>query len=324
MTKASGLMGRLSSPYVVLLLPPLFWSSNAIAGRLAAAADIPPVALAFYRWLIALGLLLIIGYRPLIDCWDAIRAKWKVILALGALSAGAYNMLMYAALQTTTALNATLVASTLPVVMVVLARVWLDERLRPVQWSGILLGVCGVVLVVARGDLEVLLTLTLRQGDALMLLATLSWATYSVLLRKHPPGMHPVAMLTAQVAAGLVVLIPFYLWELFIQGRSLPLNATAAWLLPYTAVFPAIVAFYAWNKGIAAVGPSVASIYTNLVPVLTALMALVLLDEAIQLYHVAGMVLILGGIWLVTARPGGLIPGRRRTVAPHMDKSQRG
>lgn len=290
----------LTSPYVLLLLPPLFWASNAVVGKVAAQAGIPPAAFAFWRWLLALGLLLPFATRELRAGWPVIRRRWPLLLLFGTLSAGAYNVLMYAALQTSTAINVTLVAASMPVLMALLAWVWLRERLGPLALAGIAVSAAGVVLVVSRGSWDVLLGLRLLPGDVLMLLATLSWSVYSVLLRRHPPGLGGLAFLTAQIAGGLVILAPLYAWESLVQGRVLPLTLTTAWILPYTALFPAILAFYFWNRGVAAVGPGVAGVYTNLVPVLTALMAVGLLGETLTWVHLVGLGLILGGIALVT------------------------
>lgn len=317
MTREPALWTRLSSPYLLLLLPPLFWATNAIVGKVAAQAGIPPAAFAFWRWVLALILILPFAAPLMWQARQRIREAWPLLLLFGALSAGAYNVLMYAALQTSTALNVTLVAASMPVVMAVLARVWLTERLGALAWVGIAVSGLGVLLVIARGDPKVLLSLQLQPGDLLMLLATLSWSIYSVLLRRHPPRLPPLAFLAAQMAGGLVILLPLYAWESLALGQTLPLTATTAWILPYTAVFPAILAFYFWNKGVAAVGPGVAGVYTNLLPLLTALMAVVLLGEALTWVHVAGLVLILGGIALVThGKSRAEIKARAAAAAP--------
>jgi drug/metabolite transporter (DMT)-like permease len=292
----------LVSPYVLLLLPPLFWATNAIVGRWAPGLGIPPVGLAFWRWVLAFLVLLPFAWRALLDDWDLIRRKWPLLLLLGTLSAGAYNALMYMALATSSAINVTLVGASMPIVMVVIARFWLGERLAPRRILGIGLSALGVLLVVARGELEVLMGFQLHRGDLLMLIATVSWAIFSVLLRRYPTGMRPIAMLAAQMAGGLVVLTPFYLLEQS-GGAGMPLTWETAGVLIYTAIFPAILAFYFWNRGVAAVGPSIAGVYINLVPILTAILAVFLLGEEFAWYHFMGLVMIIGGIFTVTGVP---------------------
>ncbi|MBK1663843.1 EamA family transporter [Rhodospirillum rubrum] len=302
MASMPSLRDRVFSAYGLLILPQFLWATNAIVGKIAAQHGIPPVALAFWRWVLAFAFLLPFAWSALVADRAKLRAHWPMVLVLGALSAGAYNALMYAALATSTAINVTLVASAMPVVMALLARVWLGERLNGRQGLGIAISALGVVVVVARGDITVLLSLALNRGDLLMLLAMASWSVYSVLLRRHPLGLKPISLLAGQIGAGVLVLVPIYAWERA-GGAVLPLDLTTAWVLPYTAIFPAIFAFYFWNRGVAAVGPSIAGVYTNLMPILTALLAVWLLGEEFAWYHMAGLALILGGIAFVTGLP---------------------
>ncbi|WP_041795590.1 DMT family transporter [Pararhodospirillum photometricum] len=287
---------------VLLSLAAFFWATNAIVGKIAAQSGIPPIGFAFWRWALAIVLILPLTGRSLWEHRAVLRRDGPFLLLLGALSAGAYNALMYAALATSTAINVSLVGASMPIMMVVLARLVLKDRLGKRQMAGIALSFLGVLLVVAQGDLQVLASLTLHEGDALMLLATFLWSVFSVLLRRHPPAVPATTFLTVQMVGGLLILVPFYAWEI-LAGRTMPLDATTAWVLPYTAVFPALLAFLFWNKGLAAVGPGVAGLYSNLIPVLTAVMAVGLLGETLSWFHACAMVLILGGIALVSRRP---------------------
>jgi drug/metabolite transporter (DMT)-like permease len=301
------------SPYVLLVLPPLFWATNAIVGRWAPELGIQPIQLAFWRWILAFLILLPFAARSLIDDWDLIRRRWLLILVLGVLSAGAYNTLLYMALATSTAINVTLLGASLPIVMAVIARFWLGERLKPRQVGGILLSALGVVLVVSRGELGVLMRFQLHDGDLLMFAATLCWAVYSVLLRRHPTGLKPFSMLAAQIGAGLMVLTPIFLLNAS-GGASFPVTPVTLGVLAYTAICPAILAFYFWNRGIAAVGPSIAGVYVNLVPILTAFMAVGLLGEDFAWYHFLGLMLIMGGICIVTGLPIGRLFSRKKAL----------
>ncbi|GEO80661.1 DMT family transporter [Pararhodospirillum oryzae] len=304
MAGSSPFRALLFAPPVLLCLAAFFWATNAIVGKIAATAGIPPISLAFWRWTLAVLFILPLTGRALWRQRAVVRRQWPLLLTLGTLSAGAYNALMYAALNHSTALNVSLVGASMPVIMALMARLVLGDRLRVLQWAGIGISLCGVVLVLLRGDPALAASLTLNPGDGLMLLATVSWSAYSVTLRRHPPGLGALEFLTAQMIGGLVILTPLAVWE-GASGSGMPLTWTTAWILPYTAVFPALVAFGCWNRGLAAVGPGIAGIYTNLIPVLTALMAVAVLGEQIAWYHGVALVAILGGITLVSARPRG-------------------
>ncbi len=290
----------LLSPYLLTALPPLFWAGNAVVGR-AVVGELPPVAMSFWRWAVALAILLPVGLPLLLREAAVIRRHWRVLLALSVTSVTAYNTLLYLALQSTTAINATLVGSSLPIAILGLSWVWLGERTTPRQLAGFALSLAGVLAVIARGDPQVLLALELRPGDLWMLAATLSWAVYSVLLRRHPVPLRPVALLTLQVALGLLCLLPFYGWELALGLRATASPQTLAAIL-YVAVFASIAAYYFWNKGVAELGPGTAGQYAYLIPVFTAVLAVLFLGEQFQWFHAAGLVLIFGGIWVATRK----------------------
>ncbi len=288
----------LASPHVLLLLPPLFWAGNAVAAR-AYAAEIPPHALSFWRWTLALALLLPAGLPRVAAAWPLVRAHWKLFAVEGALSVAAYNTLLYMALQSTTAINATLVSASLPIIVVLLSWVWLGQRVSLRQAAGVALSLSGVLAVVARGRPEVLLGLEFTSGDVLMIVATTGWAVYSLLLRRNPPGLDPVAFLTVQIAVGVALILPLYLWEAHGGARmSLDVGALAA--IAYTAVFASLAAFLLWNRGVAAVGATVAGLYIYLIPAFTALMAIPLLGERFQWFHAVGTAMIFTGIGLAT------------------------
>lgn len=290
-----------SSPYLMLVMPPLFWAGNAIAGRLV-AGEISPLALSSVRWALAILLLLPLTAAGVRRQWPVIRRRWKSLAALGILSAGLYNLLLYMALQTTTAINVTLVNSAMPMTIVLVSWIWLRDRPSGGAMAGIALSMVGVAVVVSRGELAVLLGLELHQGDALMLLAVLVWALYSVMLRAHPPGLTPGVFLTVQMSAGLLFLLPFYGVEIALGGGGVPLTWEMALVLAYVATGPAIGAFYFWNRGVAEAGANTAGLYINLLPVFTAVLAVLFLDEVFRWYHAAGLALIFSGIALATLR----------------------
>jgi drug/metabolite transporter (DMT)-like permease len=279
-----------------MVWPPLFWAGNAVVGRVA-VGQLPPIALAFWRWLFALLLILPFGLPRVAAQWHDIRRQWKILALLAVFSVTAYNTLLYIALTTTTAVSATLVSAAIPVAIVLLSWLWLGEAVGLRQAAGVVISLFGVLGVIAQGDPETLFSLRLHPGDLWMLGAVATWAVFSVLLRRHPCGLHPIALLTVQVALGWLFLVPFYLWELT-TGQAFILTWQTAGLIAYTAVFPSVLAYHYWNEGIAALGANVTGLYSYLVPAFTAVIASVLLGEAFRWYHAVGLMLIIGGIRL--------------------------
>jgi drug/metabolite transporter (DMT)-like permease len=292
---------RLLSPAVVMILPPLFWAGNAVAGRVA-AGHLPPIALAFWRWLFALLLILPFGLPRVIDQWNDVRRQWKVLALVALFSVTAYNTLLYVALTSTTAINATLVSAAIPVAIVLLSRVWLGEPVGVAQAAGIFISLAGVVIVIAHGEIDRLLALRLQPGDLWVLAAVASWAFYSVLLRRHPTGLSPLVLLTVQMTLGWLFLVPFYLGELT-TGQTFQLTSQSVGLIAYVAIFPSIVAYHLWNQGVASLGANLAGQYTYLIPIFTAILATLFLGESFRWFHVIGLAAIIGGIRLAAMFP---------------------
>jgi drug/metabolite transporter (DMT)-like permease len=288
----------LKSTYLLMLLPTLFWGGNAVAGRMAAGL-VPPLSLAFWRWLFAFLILLPFGLPRVLAQKETVARHWKLLCLLAASSVTAYNSFLYVALTTTTAVNATLVSAAIPVAIVSLSWLWFREGVGPRQAAGILLSLAGVLMVIARGELQTLLSLSLHAGDLWALAAVASWSLFSVVLRRYPTGLDSLALLTVQVGAGTLFILPLYLVELALGG-GFALSWTAAGLISYVAIFPSLVAYGLWNLGVVRLGPGTAGLYVNLIPVFTALLAIPLLGESFRWFHGAGMVMIFAGIWFAT------------------------
>lgn len=281
---------------LLLALPPLFWAGNALVGR-AVVGQVPPLALAFWRWVVALALALPFTWREIAANAPMLRRRWRLLLALGVTSVGAYNTLLYLAVQTTTAINATLVGASMPLMILALAATWLGQPIGWRQAGGILVSLLGLVVVVTHGQPALLLELRFAAGDGLMLLATLSWAVYSVMLKRYPLAIGGLALLTVLMAVGLVAILPCYLWELASGARM-----AAGWQAPaaiaYTALIASLAAYTLWNRCVAEVGATLAGQYTYLLPMFTALLAVLLLGEPFHWHHAIGGGLIFAGIGL--------------------------
>lgn len=284
----------------LLVVPPLLWAGNALVGR-AVVGIVDPVELSFWRWLLALCVLLPFTLRHLLAYRYQLLRAWPVVVVMGVCSVGAYNTLLYIAVHTTTAINATLMGACMPLMILLLSRVWLGEAIRPAQAVGILVSACGMLAVVTRGDPGRLLALTLTPGDGLMVLATLAWAVYSVMLRRYPVPVPATTLLAALIVVGLLSLAPFFVWFAWhhpvASGGLVELGSVA-----YTGLLASLVAFYLWNRGVAMVGAAIAGQYSYLIPLFTALFAIPLLGEEFHWYHAAGGGLIFAGIALATRR----------------------
>lgn len=287
-----------------LILANLCWSGNALVAR-AFAGEIAPFTLSFWRWLLALALLLPFVARPLWRHRQALcHAGWRLLL-LGGLGIAGYNSLLYSAAQTTAAINISLVNTCLPLVTFIGAGVLLKEWPARRAWWGMLVAVAGLLVLISYGQWSRLASLSFNQGDLIMLLAVLDWALYTVLQRRWASYLQPIpglALLGAFILLGVPLILPFYLYELS-QGETLVVNVANLSAIAYTAVFASLLAYLAWNHGIRVIGAARAALTNYMMPVFTALLGWLLLGESLQIYHWLGAAMIFGGLLLAT-RPG--------------------
>jgi drug/metabolite transporter (DMT)-like permease len=283
--------------YVALALAPLFWSGNLIVGK-ALADALPPFTLSAVRWAIgALVLLPFVLRRP--DALRPPRELWPGLIVLGVTGITLYSALLYAALPHTATLNAALLQAAIPLATLLLAAAFLGEQPRRVQWLGVGIAFAGVAWIVAAGDVAALLALRLNRGDALMLVNVLLWAVYTIVAQRTLRQVDPVASTFLTVVIGLAPLLPVAAVEM--RGHAWPeptLRLIGA--LAYLGVFPSIVAYLLWNRGVALVGAGQAALFTNLLPVYTAVLAALALGEPTRAYHLVGGVLVAAGVYLGT------------------------
>jgi drug/metabolite transporter (DMT)-like permease len=287
------------SPYLLLTLANLFWAGNWIVGRGMREA-VPPIALSFWRWVIALAFLLPLAWPYLKRDRAVLLTGWRWLALLGILGTCLYNALTYLGLQQTEAINGLLLNSFIPIVIVALAWAFHGKRLRPIEALGIAASFLGVLNIIARGDPHNLLRLTLNIGDIWILLSVVAWAAYTLLL-PHRPKAHPLAFLFAIALIGVAATLPFYLMEVT-AGRHIR-SSVAAWsAIAYAGIFPAFLGFIFWNKGVEQVGASRAGLFIHLMPAFGILLAAIFLGEAMTAFHVVGIALIFGGILLTTRK----------------------
>ncbi|MFT5721180.1 MAG: drug/metabolite transporter (DMT)-like permease, partial [Motiliproteus sp.] len=223
-------------PQLLLVLTTLFWAGNFVVAR-ATHLSMPPLSLSFWRWLLALLILLPWVAPKLISERALLFKHWKILLLLSVLGVVNFNSFIYLGLQYTTATNATLLQSVVPSLVMLLAVFLLGQRISRLQASGLALSLLGVLCIVLRGDLTQLLNLQINRGDLWVLTGMLSWSLYTVALHWRPTALSKTALLGSTILTGTLVLLPLYLWE-FGQGQRIALVAENLLTLGYVAIFP--------------------------------------------------------------------------------------
>ncbi|MGB0684215.1 MAG: DMT family transporter [Magnetovibrionaceae bacterium] len=298
-------MQRLASPYVLLTLTVLFWAGNAVVGK-HITTEVTPIQLAFWRWVLATAIVLPFGL-PLVWRQRAlIRLHWRRLLLLSGLSVATFNTLLYLALQQSTVINVVTVNALAPAVIPLMAFLLFKDRVNRLQVTGLMLSVAGALVVIARGDIQVLAGLAFNPGDLLAVVALLDWALYTVLVQRRTDGLRSLTFLTVTFIAGLILLTPFYVADLASAGGFEP-DISNLMAILYVALFPSIAAYVCWNRAVGEVGATVAGQFLNLVPVFAAILAVLFLGEVIHLYHWIGLALVFAGIALVAR--GRRLPG---------------
>lgn len=295
------------SPRTALLLsiPPLLWAGNAVAGRMLAAL-VPPVTLNFLRWALAALVLAPLAWHALRApaqrraAWQAARSAWRPLTLMGLLGIGCYNALQYLALQTSTPTNVTLVAASMPIWMMLVGALFYGVRPTARQGLAALASLAGVLVVMTRGQWQLLLTLQLVPGDLFMLAAALCWAGYSWLLLRAdvPPALrgHWAVFLLAQILCGLGWSGLATAGEWCLGAQPIVWGWPLAAGLAFVALGPAVLAYRCWGLGVQQAGPTIGAFFSNLTPLLAALLSALLLGEPPRAYHALAFGLIVAGI----------------------------
>ncbi len=294
-----------ASAYLLLCVSALAWSGNFIVGRYV-HEQVTPVTLSYGRWGLALLILLPFTLRGVLRQRELAWGNLKLFALLGLTGMTLFHSFVYAALESTGAINAALILSLTPVIIVVLSRLLDREQIAPAQAGGIGLSLLGAGVLITRGDASVISALDFNRGDLWMLIAVPNWALYSVLLRRRPAAVEPMVLLTVTIAAGLAFLTPALIFELF-RGPDFRFSETTVASIVYVALFASVIAYICWNRGVSVVGANRAGLFMHLVPAFSALLAIAVLGESLLPHHAVGIILIIAGIYLTTSRnPLGL------------------
>ena len=286
-------------PYLLLILAVLFWAGNFIVGR-AFHNDIPPVALAFWRWVSAAVLVTPASIKFLRRDRQALLRHWPVILLLSFVGIASFNTLVYSGLQYTQAINAFLLQSLMPVLIVIISFLLFRERIRSRQALGVAVSLTGAIVIICKGDLGILRSLSFNHGDLLVFTAVVGYAIYSVMLRKRP-HVHALSLLAATFWLGALMILPLYVWESMTRP-SMQVTPGNVLAIAYVALFPSILSYLCYNRGVELIGANRAGLFIHLMPVFGSIMAILFLGEVFYWFHAAGIALIGSGILLATCR----------------------
>ena len=283
--------------YIFLVLCTSFWAGNFIVGKVATLFEMPPFTLNFFRWLIAFLILFPFTYKKIFESLVEIKKNLLPLTIMGFTSITIFNSVIYYSLNFTQVLNGVLMISTIPVLIIFFSSLFKTEKIKISQVLGVLTSLVGVLVIVTKMEFEKLLTLNLNKGDLWILVAMVSWATYSIMVKEKKINLDPFALLEVIIFIGVVLLLPFYFFELY-SGRYLSLNIPVALTVGYVVIFAGIGAYIFWIKAIKLIGPSRAGVFLHLMPVLSSLMAIFLIGERLANFHIVGALFILTGIFV--------------------------
>ena len=290
---------KASTAYLLLVLTAIFWAGNWVIGR-GMQGHMSPIAMAFWRWLAALVILLPFIARPIASEWPTVRRSWKILTVLAVLGVASFNTLTYTGLKYTTVTSAVLLNSIIPIIIIAISFTFLRERVSVWQMIGVLISLSGALTIVARGETDTLIHLRLNPGDLYVLTAMVGWALYTVCLRWRPRGLSSMAFTGALIAIGVLILLPLFAWD-YNAGARTQWNALTIAAVAYFAIFPSVLAYFFWNAAVARVGAERAGTFLHLMPLFGALLSWLVLGEALLWYHFAGAALIFCGLFIATA-----------------------
>jgi drug/metabolite transporter (DMT)-like permease len=285
------------NPYLLLAFASLCWSGNHVIGR-AIAGHVPPIGISLARWLIPALIIWPAARKHLRRDWPQIKSHWRLMLWLGLTGGALFSALQYVGLQYTTALNVSVLNSLTPVFIVMAGALIFRDHIRLVQMIGIATSLMGVMAIVTRGSLDTLRELALNWGDLIIIFNMAVFAIYSGYLRLRPQ-IHWLSFIFVLAVISVVSTLPFFFLEMW-SGYVFQPTALTAFAILYVSIFPSLLAFAAWNSGVETIGANRAGPFLHLIPIFSALLASTLIGEQLAIYHLAGFVLILTGVWLAS------------------------
>ena len=283
--------------YLLLVLAALFWAGNFIVGKFATLFEIPPLTLNVFRWLSVWIILIPFTYKEIYSNLPEIKKNWFVISFMGVITISTFNSVVYFALNHTQVINAVLVLAAIPAATIIFSSLMHIEKANIFQLIGLFLSIIGIGSIISNGDIQKILSLNFNKGDLWMLVCVITWSLYSTLLKKNKFKFSQFSLIQLMVSVGLLFLIPQFFYEKSI-GLEVNFNKAFFTILFYVVIFPAIAAYYCWQKGVEIIGPNRASMFIQLMPLFSAVMAIIIFNEKFELYHFTGAGFIVTGIYL--------------------------
>ena len=288
-------MSKTNLAYILLILTTIFWSGNFIVGKAATIYDIPPFSLNFFRWLFAGIILLPFTFKEIILKKNYIKENFGLFIILGITSITVFNSIVYYSLYFTQVITGVLMISTIPVWIILISSLLKIEKTNIYQIFGILLSLIGVVAIITKSDLEVIKGLEFNKGDLSIIVAMFSWAIFSTLLKKKKLEVSQITLLQVVIIFGLIFLTPIYIIELLL-GNYIVLEKPFFLTLAYVVIFPGLLSFLFWIKGISVIGANRSGIFLHLMPIFGSVFAIIIFKEKIMFYHLIGAMFIIFGI----------------------------
>ena len=283
--------------YIFLFLTVTFWAGNFVVGKFASLYEVPPFSLNFYRWFFAWLILAPFTLPEIIKKKNYIINNYKLFIVLGVTSITIFNSIVYYSLNFTQVISGVLMISTIPVMIMFFSSIFKIEKTNIFQIIGVILSFLGVIIIITKANFEILKNLNFNKGDITMVIAMFSWAIYSTLLKRQKYEISQLSLLQVVMSFGLVFLIPIYFIE-YQLGFRITLDKPFYLILSYVVLLPGLASFILWIKGISMIGANRSGVFLHLMPILSAIMAMIIFNEKFMFYHMLGACFIIIGILL--------------------------
>ena len=291
------MQNKLLFAFLLLIFSSLFWSGNFLTAKLAYNYNLSPLKLSFFRWLLAFVIIFPFTYNDIFSNYSLFKKNLTKIIILSILGVTIFNSFTYIALTSTIVINASIMGSIAPLLIIFFSWLILNTKSSYSQFFGILLSILGVIFIIIKGKFINLIDLNFTPGDIWMLIAVISWGLYSVLLKKLDKSLPQIATLTVMIFFGSIFIFPFYFLESLSYG-FFPNKLSDLLMISYVAIFAGIFAFLFWNKGVSLIGANRAGVFLHLIPIFSSLWAILFLNESFSLFHIFGIIFIVIGIFL--------------------------
>jgi len=283
--------------YIFLLLTVTFWAGNFIVGKYASFYEVPPFSLNFYRWFFAWLILAPFTLPEILKKKEYILQNYKLFIILGVTSITIFNSIVYYSLNFTQVISGVLMISTIPVMIMFFSSILKIEKTNVFQIMGVILSFLGVIIIITKANFEILKNLDFNKGDITMVVAMFSWALYSTLLKRQKYELSQISLLQVVISFGLIFLIPVYFIE-YQVGFRIDLDKPFILILLYVVLLPGLASFILWIKGISMIGANRSGVFLHLMPIFSAIMAMIFFNEKFMFYHILGACFIVTGILL--------------------------